>query len=155
MRMTNPDIQWKPNVTVAAVVERDGAFLLVEEDTTEGIRYNQPAGHLEAGESLLDAVVRETMEESAWHFEPTALVGVYQYRRADSATTYLRFAFTGNLTGHQPDRKLNAGIRRALWMPIAEIRGSSARHRSPLLLRCVDDYLAGRRYPLDLLYHHR
>ena len=147
------DTQWKPNVTVAAVVERDGAFLLVEEDTAEGLRYNQPAGHLEAGESLLDAVIRETLEETAWHFTPTALIGVYQYRQSPVGVTYLRFAFAGELSDHQPDRELDAGILRALWMPVAEIRASVAQHRSPLLLQCVDDYLAGRNYPLHMLHH--
>jgi len=146
--------QWKPNVTVAAVVERDGSFLLVEEQTAEGIRYNQPAGHLDAGESLLDAVTRETLEESAWRFKPTALVGVYQYHQAGSGITYLRFAFTGELSGHEAGRKLDTGILRALWMSVAEIRTSCAKHRSPLLMQCVDDYLAGQRYPLALLHHY-
>lgn len=146
--------QWKPNVTVAAVVERGGGFLLVEEQTSEGIRYNQPAGHLEAGESLLDAVIRETLEESAWRFTPTALVGIYQYHQAQSGITYLRFAFTGELADHDAGRKLDTGIVRALWMPVAEIRDSRAKHRSPLLMQCVDDYLAGRRYPLELLHTH-
>ncbi len=151
--MTQP-AQWKPNVTVAAVVERDGMFLLVEEQTSDGIRYNQPAGHLEADESLLDAVVRETLEESAWLFKPTALVGVYQYHQAHTDITYLRFAFTGELSDHQPGRALDSGILRALWMPVAEIRASRAQHRSPLLLQCIDDYLAGQRHPLQLLHHY-
>jgi len=152
--MNRQNQQWKPNVTVAAVIERDGSFLLVEEQTAEGIRYNQPAGHLEAGESLLEAVIRETMEESAWRFTPTALIGVYQYHQAESGVTYLRFAFTGELTDHDAGRKLDTGILRALWMPTADIRANLAKHRSPLLMQCVDDYLAGRRHPLDLLHHH-
>ena len=152
--MDRQDQQWKPNVTVAAVVEHDGDFLLVEEQTSDGIRYNQPAGHLEAGESLIDAVVRETLEESAWRFTPTALIGVYQYHQEAGGITYLRFAFTGELSDHQPDQKLDTGIVRTLWMPVGDIRTSRAKHRSPLLLQCVDDYLAGRRYPLDLLHHY-
>lgn len=152
--MNDTTSQWKPNVTVAAVIERNGSFLLVEEQTTEGIRYNQPAGHLEEGESLLDAVIRETLEESAWHFTPTALVGVYQYRQAASGITYLRFAFSGELSGHDAGRKLDTGIVRALWMPVADIRAKRIKHRSPLLMRCVDDYLAGKRHPLDILYTH-
>lgn len=152
--MTTEERQWKPNVTVAAVLEREGSFLLVEEQTAEGLRYNQPAGHLEAGESLLDAVIRETLEESAWRFTPTTLVGVYQYHQAASGITYLRFAFTGELSDHDAGRKLDTGILRALWMPVADIRASRAKHRSPLLLQCVDDYLAGRRHPLDLLHHY-
>lgn len=151
--MTTEARQWKPNVTVAAVVEREGRFLLVEEQTAEGIRYNQPAGHLEAGESLLNAVVRETLEESAWRFTPTALVGIYQYHQADSGITYLRFAFTGELADHDAGRKLDTGIVRALWMSVAEIRASRAKHRSPLLIQCIDDYLTGQRHPLDLLHH--
>jgi len=151
--MNDKTSQWKPNVTVAAVVERAGAFLLVEEQTTDGVRYNQPAGHLEAGESLVDAVIRETLEESAWRFTPNALVGVYQYPQVATGITYLRFAFAGELSDHDAGRKLDTGIMRALWMPVAEIRACRARHRSPLLMQCVDDYLAGRRYPLQLLHH--
>lgn len=141
-------------MTVAAVVERDGAFLLVEEQTGAGIRYNQPAGHLEAGESLIDAVIRETLEESARDFKPEALLGVYQYRQPDSGVTYLRFAFTGTLSEPHPDRPLDTGILRSLWMPVAEIRACSERHRSPLLMRCIDDYIGGQRHPLQLLHHH-
>jgi ADP-ribose pyrophosphatase YjhB (NUDIX family) len=152
--MRNHAEQWKPNVTVAAVVERDGAFLLVEEQITDGIRYNQPAGHLEAGESLVEAVVRETLEESACDFTPEALLGVYQYAHPGDGVTYLRFAFTGSLSQPRPGRKLDQGILRALWMPVADIRACRDRHRSPLLMQCVDDYLAGRRHPLQLLHHH-
>lgn len=152
--MNDKTSQWKPNVTVAAVVERGGAFLLVEEQTADGVRYNQPAGHLEAGESLVDAVIRETLEESAWRFTPAALIGVYQYHQMASGITYLRFAFAGELSDHDAGRKLDTGILRALWMPVAEIRACRAKHRSPLLMQCVDDYLAGRRHPLEVLHHH-
>lgn len=152
--MGSNDRIWKPNVTVAAVVEREGQFLLVEEETAAGVRYNQPAGHLEPEESLLAAVVRETLEETAWGFTPTALIGVYQYRHPGDDVTYLRFAFTGTLADHQPQRPLDDGILRALWMPVAEVRACKKLHRSPLLMQCVDDHLAGRRYPLDLIRHH-
>ena len=152
--MNDKTSQWKPNVTVAAVIERGGAFLLVEEQTTDGVRYNQPAGHLEAGESLVDAVIRETLEESAWRFTPSSLIGVYQYHQVASGTTYLRFAFAGELSDHDAGRTLDTGILRALWMPVAEIRACRAKHRSPLLMQCVDDYLAGRRHPLEVLHHH-
>ncbi len=152
--MSGQDRPWKPNVTVAAVVERDGAFLLVEEQTAHGIRYNQPAGHLEPGESLLAAVIRETLEETAWCFTPTALLGVYQYPHPGDGVTYLRFAFTGDLTAHQPERGLDAGILRALWLSPDAIRANRAQHRSPLVLQCIDDYLSGRRHPLHLLHHH-
>jgi ADP-ribose pyrophosphatase YjhB (NUDIX family) len=145
---------WKPNVTVAAVIEREGKFLLVEEQTSQGLLYNQPAGHLEANESLVAAVVRETLEESAYHFIPQYLVGIYRWHSIESDTTYLRFAFTGKIAGHDPDRKLDSGILHALWLPPEEIRATRSRHRSPLILRCVEDHMAGKRYPLELLVHY-
>ncbi|MBI5436414.1 MAG: NUDIX hydrolase [Nitrosomonadales bacterium] len=145
---------WKPNVTVAAVIERDGKFLLVEEETSQGVRFNQPAGHLEADESLLAAVARETLEETAHHFVPQYLLGIYRWYSDESNTTYLRFAFTGTITGHEPDRPLDTGILQAVWMTPEEIRAGHARHRSLLVLRCVEDYLSGKRYPLDLLVHY-
>ena len=110
---------WKPNVTVAAVIERDGKFLLVEEETESGLAFNQPAGHLEAGESLLDAVVRETMEETAYPFRPTALVGIYQWRHPVKDLTYLRFAFSGELQGEALPRALDEGIVAARWLTLA------------------------------------
>lgn len=142
---------WKPNVVVAAVVERDGRFLLVEEEAGGERVLNQPAGHLDDGESLLTAVVRETLEETAWHFRPEALLGVYRWPRPDGGATYLRFAFTGVLVRHEPTRPLDHGIVRTLWLTAEEIRAQRARHRSPQVERCLDDYLAGRRYPLSLL----
>ena len=142
---------WKPHVVVAAVIERDGRFLLVEEETADGLRFNQPAGHLEEGESLLDAVRREVFEETAHHFEPEALLGVYRWRHPARERTYVRFAFTGTVTGHDPSARLDEGILRAVWMTPEEIRATAQRHRSPLLARCVEDYLAGKSYPLDLL----
>jgi 8-oxo-dGTP pyrophosphatase MutT (NUDIX family) len=145
---------WKPNVTVAAVLEQDGKFLLVEEETGQGVRFNQPAGHLELGESLIFAVVRETLEESAYDFEPQHLLGVYRWHSVASDVTYLRFAFTGRILAHHPERKLDEGILRAVWMTPDEIRATQSRHRSPLILRCVEDYLAGKRYPLDLLVNY-
>ena len=145
---------WKPNVTVAAVIARAGKFLLVEEETAQGARFNQPAGHLEADETLLAAAVRETLEESAYHFTPSHLVGIYRWHAIESDTTYLRFAFTGDIAGHEADRALDAGILQAVWLTPDEIRTSKMRHRSPLVLRCMEDYLAGKRYPLDLLVHY-
>jgi ADP-ribose pyrophosphatase YjhB (NUDIX family) len=142
---------WKPHVVVAAVIEQDGRFLLVEEETTEGLRFNQPAGHLEDSESLLDAVRREVFEETAHHFEPTALLGVYRWRHPDKGHTYMRFAFTGTVLGFDPTAPLDEGILRAVWMTPEEIQANAHRHRSPLLARCLDDYLAGREYPLEIL----
>ncbi len=145
---------WKPNVTVAAVIERDGRYLLVEEETAQGLRYNQPAGHLESHESLLTAVTRETLEESAYHFTPSALIGIYRWHAPESDTTYLRFAFSGEITGHDEHRQLDTGILRAVWLTLDEIRATQARHRSPLILRCIEDHQAGKRYPLEILVHY-
>ena len=145
---------WKPNATVAAVIERDGKFLLVEEDTDDGVRLNQPAGHLDEGESLIAACVRETLEETAWHFVPGNLLGIYQWRRPQGDVTYLRFAFSGVLGAHEAGRKLDHGIRRALWLSIDEIITSQAIHRSPLVMQCVNDFLAKRQFPLDLIRHY-
>jgi len=145
--------RFRPSVTVAAVVERDGRYLLVEEHTPEGLRLNNPAGHLEPGESPLQGVVREALEETACRFAPEALVGVYlaRLRRGDEDITYLRFAFCGTVGEPQPGRALDHGIVRALWLTPQEIKASRERHRSPLLWRCVADHRAGRRYPLQLL----
>lgn len=142
---------WKPNVVVAAIAERDGKFLLVEEEADGRVVLNQPAGHLDEGESLLDAVVRETLEETAWHFEPQALLGVYRWPHPAKHTTYLRFAFIGQALRHEPERELDHGIVRAVWMTAAEIRAERARHRSPLIERCLNDFLAGQRFSLELL----
>ena len=145
---------WKPNVTVAAVIEQDGKFLLVEEHTTQGPLFNQPAGHLEPDESLLAAVARETLEESAYQFEPQHLLGVYRWHSPLSNTTYLRFAFTGRILAHYPEQPLDNGIIRTVWMMPEEIHASQTCHRSPLVLRCVEDFLAHKRYPLDILAHY-
>ncbi|MCX8086892.1 MAG: NUDIX hydrolase [Rhodocyclaceae bacterium] len=143
---------WKPNVTVAAIVEREGRFLLVEEETTEGLRFNQPAGHLDEGESLVAACAREALEETAYEFTPTELVGIYQWPRPQGDITYLRFAFAGRLGAHDPTRRLDTGIVRAVWLTPEEIEATQPRHRSPLVWQCVRDYLAGRRFPLDLIW---
>lgn len=148
---------WKPSVTVAAIVERDGLFLLVEEETSDGVRLNQPAGHLDPFESLEQAVVRETLEETAHDFTPTALVGMYMSRYRSARTgedvTYLRFTFCGDV-GKEHDLPLDEGIIRTLWMSRDEMAACQERHRSPLVLQCVDEYLAGRRAPLALLHTH-
>ncbi|GIZ52965.1 NUDIX hydrolase [Noviherbaspirillum aridicola] len=148
---------WKPSVTVAAIIEKDGRFLLVEEETSDGIRLNQPAGHLDPNETLIEAVARETQEEAAYEFSPTALVGLYMSTYLSSRTnkevTYLRFAFCGEL-GRALDQPLDEGILRTVWMTREEMLACEERHRSPLVLRCVDDYLAGRRAPLSMIYTH-
>jgi len=148
--------RWKPNVTVAAIIERDGRFLLVEEDTADGLRLNTPAGHLDPGESPIEACVREVLEETAHDFEPSALVGVYLNRftrtRTGDDITYLRFAFAGTVGTHHEWRALDEGIVRTLWMTLDELRASAARHRSPLVLQSIQDYLAGQRAPLALIH---
>jgi len=150
------DIRWKTSVTVAAIVERDGRYLLVEEHTPDGLMLNNPAGHLDPGESPLEGVIRETLEESGRRFQPDALVGVYlsRVRRSDppSDVTFLRLAFTGDVSEPLPGLMLDPEIARTLWLTPEELRACLARHRSPLLMRCVDDHRAGRRYPLDLVF---
>ncbi len=148
--------RWKPSVTVAAVIERDGRFLLVEEHTPEGLRLNNPAGHLDPGESPAAACARETLEETGWRFTPTGVVGVYlsRFQRASTGedVTYLRFAFQGELGTHDALRPLDDGIVRTVWLTADEVRASANRHRSPLVLRCMEDYLAGAGYPLELVH---
>jgi len=150
--------RWTPNVTVAAIIEQDGRFLLVEEDTPEGPRLNNPAGHLEPGESPAAGCAREALEETAHPFTPTALLGVYlsRFTRAGSGedVTWMRLAFTGVVGEAIAGRRLDEGIRRVLWMDVEAVRASRAQHRSPLVLRCVEDHLAGHRWPLDLVYCH-
>lgn len=139
----------RPAVTVAAVVERDGTFLLVQEQTRKGLRLNQPAGHLESGESLPGGATRETLEESAWRVEPYALVGIYRWQAPDNGATFVRFAYAATPLAHEPGRRLDADIVAALWLTYDEILARRDEHRSPLVLRCIDDYRAGRRWPLD------
>ena len=150
--------RWKPNVTVAALVEREGRFLLVEEETTDGLKLNNPAGHLDPGESPIHACAREVLEETAYDFTPTALVGMYMSRyrsaRTGQLVTFLRFAFCGEVGDYYPDRPLDDGILRTHWMTRDEIAACRERHRSPLLLTCVDEYLAGKRAPLEILHTH-
>jgi ADP-ribose pyrophosphatase YjhB (NUDIX family) len=154
---TMKEERWTPRVTVAAVVEHEGRFLLVEEQTSEGLRINQPAGHLESGETLVDAVVRETLEETALGFVPEALLGVYMThidRPGREAATFLRFTFCGRHERLATPRALDAGIVRTLWLTPGEVQACQARHRTPLVMRSVEDYLAGRRFPLDFVHTH-
>ncbi len=154
----NQQQRWKPSVTVAAIIERGGKFLLVEEESFDGLKLNNPAGHLDPGESPEQGCVRETLEETARHFKPEALVGIYLARQPSATNgediSYLRFAYCGSVGEPEPGRTLDHGIVRTVWLSSDEIRASSARHRSPMLLQCVEDYLAGRRYPLELVFAH-
>lgn len=146
-------MQWMPHATVAAIVEDNGKFLLVEETTDRGNRFNQPAGHLEDNESLIEAVIRETLEETAYTFNPEALLGIYHWKHEHNDTTYLRFAYIGSVTNHQPNLALDEGIIRAVWMTIDEIRSNAALMRSPQVLTCIEDYLNGQQFPLSIVTH--
>ena len=152
--------RWKPSTTVASIIEREGRFLLIEEHTPEGLKLNNPAGHLDPGESPAEGCARETLEETAHPFTPTALVGIYfsRFQRPPSAAwpqgqdiTYARYTFCGDVGAPITGQALDTGIVRTLWMTAQEVRNSAERHRSPLVLRCMEDYLAGARYPLALV----
>lgn len=147
---------WKPNVTVAAVVEHDGKYLLVEEEPEAGagLFLNQPAGHLDPGESIIQGAIRETLEETAYTFVPEYLVGIYQWHSHRIDTTYIRFAFGGHVTHHDLDRVLDTGILQASWYSLDEVNQMIQQHRSPLVMQCIRDHLAGKRYPLELLTHY-
>jgi 8-oxo-dGTP pyrophosphatase MutT (NUDIX family) len=142
-----------PKITVAAIAETDGRFLLVEERINQRLVFNQPAGHVERGESLLTAVIRETREETAWRFEPKSLIGVYLWRSPDSGVTTMRFAFSGSVDDHQPAQALDHGIVCTHWLSPTDLREREERLRSPLVMRCIEDYLNGKRQPLTLVGH--
>ena len=145
-----PGRDWHPDVTVASVVAREGRLLLVEERIEGRLVLNQPAGHLEAGESLAEAAVREAREETGWDIRLESFIGAYQWT-APGGQHYLRFAFAGQALAHDPARPLDAGIERALWLTPAELQAQARRHRSPLVWRVAADWLAGRRQPLSLV----
>lgn len=147
-------MQWKPNTTVAAIAEKDGQFLLVEEKINNRLVFNQPAGHLEHNETLFDAVKREVLEETAWEFEPEYLVGIYLSPNLNNADiSYLRFCFYGHCTNQHKEQALDDGIVRAVWLSREEIENERERMRSPQVEQCIDDYLKGNRYPLDMIHH--
>jgi ADP-ribose pyrophosphatase YjhB (NUDIX family) len=150
-------VTWLSEATTVSAnftATREGDLSRGCKDQTEyGVCYNQPAGHLECRESLLDAVIRETLEETAYTLNPQYLLGVYNCRNEARDVTYLRFSFGGEILAHDPDRLLDTGILAAHWLTLAEIHALQAQHRSPLVLRCIEDWLAGKRYPLELLTH--
>ncbi len=143
---------WQPHITVAGVVEHEGRFLLVEETCGGRVVVNQPAGHLEPGESLIEAVVRETLEETACRIQPTHLTGVYQWRSPNDKN-YLRFCFAAQCLEQELTQALDEGIFHVLWLTREEVNRRRENLRSPMVLRCIDDYLAGRHYPLEILNH--
>jgi len=142
-------MKFAPEITVAAVVEREGRFLLVEERIRQRLVLNQPAGHVEDRETLLEAVIRETQEETAWRFEPQALLGTYLWRNPDNGQTTMRFAFVGDVIAHDATQALDYPVVRSLWMSREDMLAAATRMRGPLVMRTVDDYCAGRRLPLD------
>ena len=145
---------WKPSVTVAAIMQRGDRFCLVEEEADGRLVYNQPAGHWEPGETLAEACAREALEETAHSFRPTHLLGIYRWHYAPKDVTFLRFAFLGEVLG-ETGGPLDREIRRVVWLTPDEVRAGRERHRSPLVMACLDDCLAGRRYPLDVIRHYQ
>lgn len=142
---------WKPHVTVAAIIQQNDRFLIVEEETSEGLAFNQPAGHLENGEDLLDAVKREVFEETAWQFEPEYVVSVQLWRKNPEFPSFLRVCFTGRCHSHTPEQALDDGIVATHWLTREEIAANERRLRSPLVLIGIDEFLSGTRHPLSLL----
>ena len=142
---------WKPHVTVAAIAEEHGKLLLVEELINGQLVLNQPAGHLDDGESIIDAVIRETLEETAYEFVPEHLIGVYRWCPCDKDRTYIRFAFSGKIGKHFPNQPLDDGITQALWLSPEEITAQQQRWRTTMVGEVFDHYLSGNRYPLEIL----
>jgi len=142
---------WKPNATVAAVIERDNAFLMVEERIDGQSVINQPAGHLNDNESLVQAVIREVREETAWTFQPQALLGIYRWQHPVKKLTHMRTTFIGDVIEHDPKQMLDSPIIRAAWFTRDQLQ-KEGNLRSPMVLRCIDDYLNGQQFPLELLH---
>ena len=146
-------MSWSAHVVVASVIERDGKFLLVEEDIGGAHVLNQPAGHWEAGETLIEAARREALEETGWEIEPTDVLGIYEFKPPELDYTFLRIAFVAKTVRHHPERVLDHGIVGIVWLGREELLACAEKHRSPSVLRCIDDYLGGQRYPLSMIAH--
>jgi ADP-ribose pyrophosphatase YjhB (NUDIX family) len=142
---------WKPHATVAAIIERDNKFLMVEELVNNERVFNQPAGHLDSDESLIDAVIRETLEETAWNFTPEAITGIYLWKHPENGESFLRVAFCGICNDHQPQQALDDGIIQTVWKSRDELIQMQQQLRSPMVIGCIDDYIAGKRFPMDML----
>ena len=142
---------WPPHITVACVIEKDGKFLLVEEISAGKLVYNQPAGHLDPNETLFEAAVRETFEETAWHVELTAVLGVSKYIAPHSGTVYYRTTFIAKAISHDNSITLDEGITQALWLDYETLKQHPEKLRSPLVLRNIEQYLSGQTYPLSLI----
>lgn len=144
-------MDWSPHITVASILEREHQFLFVEERINDALVLNQPAGHWEQGETLLDASIRETLEETAWHYQPSHITGIYQWLHPETKETFLRFCFTGELEKHETHRELDEVIEQAVWLSYEQLMARHKQHRSPLVQQCIDDYLKGQRFDLSLL----
>lgn len=147
-------MDWAPHATVAAIVEKDGKFLVVEEMADGKCVFNQPAGHIEEGETFIQAVCRETLEETRWRVRPQHLIGVYVYQSHSNGVTYHRFSYACEALAEEKDAELDEGIIAAHWLSLEEIKERKSAWRSPLVLKCIEDYLAGRNFPLDLIFEH-
>jgi len=144
-------MQWSPHVTVASILKQDNKYLFVQEHKNKRLVINQPAGHWEPGETLIDAAIRETLEETAWHFEPQAITGIYQWHHEPRNETFLRFCFSGTLLRHEPERELDPDIESTIWLTEEQLRGQQDIHRSPLVQRCMDDYLSGIQHDIRIV----
>jgi len=145
---------WAPHVTVACIIEKKGEFLIVEEESFGRLVYNQPAGHVESGETLIEAAIRETQEETGWKVEPTALLGVYVFTSPHNKVTYYRTCFIADAIEHDPTQTLDDGIMQALWLSPESIKADPSKCRSPVVYKSIDDYLLGQRFPLNCIYEH-
>jgi ADP-ribose pyrophosphatase YjhB (NUDIX family) len=148
-------MRWTPHVTVATVIEKDGRFLLVEEWSGDQLVFNQPAGHVEPNETFANAAVREALEETGWDVELSHISGIYVCDSARSDVTYQRICYAGKAVQHHEGKPLDTGIERAVWLTLDELKAQPEKHRSPVVVQCIEDYIAGKNYPIDLVWHYQ